>query len=203
MGYDNIMSSQDSDIGHVNPRRERLLDAALQVFAEKGLHGATTKDLASAAGVAPGLIYHYFSSKEELLFEVIRKRGFLPQMRTILSEAPADRPAAEVLRLLCHGFANLLAERAALVRVVVREAQGNAEMAAPFATMVAEGVGLLSEFLRARTASGELREHDMDAAARTILFAIVMGQLTDSSDKGFRERLVELTLLGLLPRGID
>lgn len=181
-------------------RREKIIDAALGVFAEKGLYGATTKDLAAAAGIVPGLLYHYFESKEQLLLTVIRERGFFPQMRDILQNAPAEQPVQDVLVALCNNFAALLSEREALVRVVIREAQGHPSIALPFAEFVSEGARLLNDFLRTRVETGELRAHDSNAVARVLLFSIVMGQLTQSSDESFRSSLVDVTLSGLRPR---
>jgi AcrR family transcriptional regulator len=48
-------------------RRRELIDAALRVFAEKGFAGSSIVDVGKAAGVSPGLIYHYFDSKEAML----------------------------------------------------------------------------------------------------------------------------------------
>src|SRR5690606_35902800 len=53
-------------------RREEILRAALRVFAERGLKNATVSDIARAAGMSHGLLYHYFASKDalvEALFE--------------------------------------------------------------------------------------------------------------------------------------
>jgi AcrR family transcriptional regulator len=178
-------------------RREHLIDAGLRVFADHGFHGATTKLLAAAAGVAPGLLYHYFPSKEHLLLAVIRERGFLPQMRSMLTNAAEEQSAHEVLRALCYSFAKLLAEREALVRVVVREAQGSKEFAAPFGSVISEGAQLLSDFLDARIRSGEFRPHDTQAAARAILFTIVMGQFTRTTDDRLLDGLLDVTLQGI------
>jgi AcrR family transcriptional regulator len=49
-------------------RRQQILTAALDVFAEQGFEGATTKEIAEQADVTQGLIYFYFPSKEELFF---------------------------------------------------------------------------------------------------------------------------------------
>lgn len=49
----------------------QILDAALDVFAHKGFHSATIADIAQKAGVAKGLLYHYYSSKEELLSHIV------------------------------------------------------------------------------------------------------------------------------------
>ena len=49
----------------------QILDAALDVFAHKGFHSATIADIAQKAGIAKGLLYHYYSSKEELLSHIL------------------------------------------------------------------------------------------------------------------------------------
>src|SRR5213078_459373 len=53
-------------------KRRLLLDAAVRVFARKGYHTCRVGDIAEEAGVAHGLLYHYFSSKEEVLETVFR-----------------------------------------------------------------------------------------------------------------------------------
>lgn len=55
--------------------RAKLLDAALDVFAEKGLHGASVEDLAAAAGFTKGALYSNFATKEELFGAVIDEQG--------------------------------------------------------------------------------------------------------------------------------
>ena len=52
-------------------RKKRIMDAATQIFREKGFQKATTKEIAEAADVAEGTIYNYFESKEHLLIEII------------------------------------------------------------------------------------------------------------------------------------
>lgn len=47
-------------------RREAILDGALRVFAERGFHGATTKELAKAAGISEALMFRHFPTKEDL-----------------------------------------------------------------------------------------------------------------------------------------
>ncbi len=54
-------------------RRKQILDAATQVFAEKGFHRATIKDIARVAGIADGTIYTYFSSKTEVLLGILHR----------------------------------------------------------------------------------------------------------------------------------
>ena len=52
--------------------RRRLLDSSLQLFVHKGFAGTTVRDIAKAAGVSPGLMFHYFPSKQAILQEHVR-----------------------------------------------------------------------------------------------------------------------------------
>lgn len=56
-------------------RREELLELAASMFAERGLRATTVRDIADAAGILSGSLYHHFSSKEQMVDEVLR--GFL------------------------------------------------------------------------------------------------------------------------------
>jgi AcrR family transcriptional regulator len=56
-------------------RREELLELAAAMFAERGLRATTVRDIADGAGILSGSLYHHFSSKEEMVDEVLR--GFL------------------------------------------------------------------------------------------------------------------------------
>ena len=58
-------------------RRRQILDAAVQVFAQEGFHACRVSDIAREAGVAHGLIYHYFDSKDEVLNELFVERWSL------------------------------------------------------------------------------------------------------------------------------
>ncbi|WP_272938788.1 TetR family transcriptional regulator KstR2 [Mycolicibacterium agri] len=56
-------------------RREELLDLAATMFAERGLRATTVRDIADSAGILSGSLYHHFSSKEQMVDELLR--GFL------------------------------------------------------------------------------------------------------------------------------
>lgn len=74
--------------------RAVILSAARTVFAERGLDGATLRDIARAAGVDPSLLLHYFGSKESLFFESVRDRIF-PQMEQVLSRSSKPEAVAK------------------------------------------------------------------------------------------------------------
>ena len=58
-------------------KRRQILDAAIRVFARQGFHSTRVSDIADEAGVAYGLVYHYFKSKEEVLNELFSERWSL------------------------------------------------------------------------------------------------------------------------------
>src|ERR671911_615573 len=58
-------------------KRRQILDAAIHVFAHQGFHACRVSDIADEAGVAYGLVYHYFSSKEQVLNELFTERWSL------------------------------------------------------------------------------------------------------------------------------
>ncbi len=67
-------------------RRNQILDAATRVFAEKGFHPATIKDVAKAAGVADGTIYNYFENKTALIIGILDRLNETDQREDDLSQ---------------------------------------------------------------------------------------------------------------------
>ena len=70
-------------------KRRLILDAAVRVFARQGFHTCRVSDIADEAGVAYGLVYHYFSSKEEILNTLFLERWDI--MLAAIAEADASR----------------------------------------------------------------------------------------------------------------
>lgn len=78
--------------------RERILDAAADVMSRRGLPGATTKEIARAAGCSEALLYKHFADKEEIFLAVLRDR--LPSLVTLLKGLPGragERTVGELL----------------------------------------------------------------------------------------------------------
>jgi TetR/AcrR family fatty acid metabolism transcriptional regulator len=77
-------------------KRQVILDAAVRVFARQGFHTCRVSDIADEAGVAYGLVYHYFSSKEQMLDTIFLDRWNV--MLTAIAEADASgRPPRDKL----------------------------------------------------------------------------------------------------------
>jgi len=101
-------------------RRRQILDAAVKVFARSGFHTSRVGDIAEEAGVAYGLVYHYFKSKDELLETIFRDTWtqMLARVQEVeKSGVPADEQVRQVTALLLRTWRR----DPDLVRVLVRE----------------------------------------------------------------------------------
>ena len=157
-------------------RRKTILRAAVEVFARKGYHGCRIADVAREAGVAYGLVYHYFRNKEELLQLVFEAGwgGFVTRIREA-AEGPATLDA-KVERIFQVAFDGYRADPRG-VRVLVLEfargpGTGEANRRGAFAEIMQITEGM---FERAR-ARGELRQElDPSLCAAMLFGAVEMG----------------------------
>jgi AcrR family transcriptional regulator len=78
-------------------KRRQILDAAVRVFARQGFHSTRVADIADEAGVAYGLVYHYFKSKDEVLNELFSERWSL--LLVAIEEADRDGDLAPRAKL--------------------------------------------------------------------------------------------------------
>jgi AcrR family transcriptional regulator len=67
--------------------RERIVEVATTVIASEGLHGATMREIASAAGVSTGYITHYFEDKQALVVEALRRTNAIAARRVLRAAA--------------------------------------------------------------------------------------------------------------------
>src|SRR5215467_13105894 len=81
-------------------RREQILQAGLTVFAGKGLAAAKISDIAAAADLSYGLVYHYFHDKEELYFALV-ERALQGTLRLTIAALEQPGTAWERLSTLC------------------------------------------------------------------------------------------------------
>ncbi len=88
-------------------KRQQILDAAIRVFARKGYFGSRVADIADEAGIAYGLIYHYFTNKDELLLAIFHETWSLLLDRIRQTQGgPQDarEKLKEIARFLLKGF---------------------------------------------------------------------------------------------------
>lgn len=179
-------------------RREQLLQAALNLFSSRGWDGASIKELADTVGVAPGLIYHYFESKEDLLTKVIERYGFIPELRRVLIPS-SERPTQDVLPEIARAFYDLLEEKGRVICIFVREGLVKEELHHRWVAMTNEACKLLANYLDARVEAGELRPHNTEVTARMILHTVVMLHLVNSPPDRLKD-LVEIVMNGIAQR---
>jgi AcrR family transcriptional regulator len=169
-------------------KRRLILDAAVRVFARKGYHSSRVGDIAEEAGVAHGLLYHYFRSKEELLETIFREtwRDLLDAVRTIedTDESARDRLAG-VAKILLRAWRR----DPDLVRVLVREVTRSSHLQRRIVEIDAAFAALERIIARGQE-DGEFRA-DVDprmvsyvfyGAVEEILTGWVLGQLEDGDE---------------------
>jgi TetR/AcrR family transcriptional regulator, fatty acid metabolism regulator protein len=188
-------------------KRQFLLDAAVRVFARKGYHTCRVGDIAEEAGVAHGLLYHYFSSKEEVLETIFRDTWGL-MLSTIESVQEPGEPARESLRKVAAIVLRTWGTDPDLVRVLVREVTRSPQIQQEIAE-VDQAFTLLRGLIERGQESGEFRA-DIDpkfgatvfyGALEEVLTGWVMGQLRDGEEDVARaEHTVVEMLCGGLAR---
>ncbi|MBV9364248.1 MAG: TetR/AcrR family transcriptional regulator [Solirubrobacterales bacterium] len=101
-------------------KRRVILDAAMRVFARQGFHTCRVSDIADEAGVAYGLVYHYFSSKDEILDTLFLERWNV--MLAAIAEADrTQRSPREKLRAIAGFIVDSYRYEPELMKVIVVE----------------------------------------------------------------------------------
>lgn len=181
-------------------RQEQLLEVAAQLFAHHGLEGTTTRDIAREAGVSPGLLYHYYPSKEDLLLAVVGHLDPTTRIRELL-EGHEERNAVEVLPRMMAGLSVLFGERRDLIWLLMRAAERFPAVAEALKRMEQEVATLLAGYLQARVQAGELRPHDSRRLALGMYRALAMEHLAEPAGQVETAAFAETVLFGLVPRG--
>jgi AcrR family transcriptional regulator len=169
-------------------KRRLILDAAVRVFARKGYHTSRVGDIAEEAGVAHGLLYHYFRSKEELLETIFREtwRNVLDAVRSVeeTDESARDRLAG-IAKILLRAWRR----DPDLVRVLVREVTRSSHLQRRVVEIDAAFDGL-ERIIRRGQEEGEFRpdveprmvSYVFYGAVEEILTGWVLGQLEDGDE---------------------
>lgn len=186
-------------------KRRLILDAAVHVFAHKGYHTSRVGDIAEQAGVAHGLLYHYFASKEELL-ETVFRETWSELLEAISRVEAKEEPAREQLRQVAAILLRSWRRDPDLVRVLVREI-GRSQTLPAKVDEIGQVFAAIERIVERGRADGELRA-DLDSrlaswifygAIEEILTGWVLGQLPDGEeDVAAAERtLVDVIVGGL------
>ena len=100
-------------------KRQQILDAAVRVFARQGFHTTRVADVADEAGVAYGLVYHYFRSKDQILNELFSERWSL--LLATIEQTDGDTPARERLAAVAGFIIDSYRHDPELMKVIIVE----------------------------------------------------------------------------------
>ncbi len=175
------------------------------MFADQGYHGARVGDIASQAGVAHGLLYHYFASKEDVL-RTIFTENWGELIRRFHAVAVTDEPAEEKLKGIAKILLRTWRNDPALVTVMVREVARSHQLQEQVED-VREAFAIVERVIEEGQAQGSFRR-DVDARLASwlvyggleeVLTGWVLQQIPDSDeDVALAERTaISLALGGL------
>ena len=148
-------------------KRRVLLEAAVRVFARRGFHAARVGDIAEEAGVAHGLLYHYFSSKEEVL-ETIFRETWADLLAAVRDVEESGEPAQEQLRQVAAILLRSWWRDPDLVRVLVRGVTRSSELDRRVGD-VGDAFAAIERIVRRGQEAGELRP-EIDARLTSVIF---------------------------------
>jgi TetR/AcrR family fatty acid metabolism transcriptional regulator len=186
-------------------KRRQLLDAAVRVFARKGFHASRVGDIAEEAGVAHGLLYHYFDSKDQVL-EAVFHENWSVLLARISSVEEGDEPAVDQLRHITAIVLRTWLHLPDVVRVVVREFGRSPELAQRIGEL-AQPIEAIERVIARGIERGEFRSDVDPRVAATVVYGSIDELLTawvldrlpaGEKDVAEAERtLLEVSLLGL------
>lgn len=177
----------------------------MRVFARSGYHTSRVADIAEEAGVAHGLLYHYFGSKEEVLDTIFREnwRQLVQRFRAVEdSPEPPDEQLRAVAKILLRTWRN----DPDLVRVMVREVARGPQLSAQVEE-IREGFVSIQRIVEHGQADGVFRR-ELDprlvswifyGALEEVLTGWVLGQLPDGDEEVAR---AERTIVDVVCAGI-
>ena len=151
-------------------RPAELIEAAIDVFAEKGFAAARLDDVARRAGASKGTAYLYFPNKEALFKAAVREFVVASIAMGEREVAEWNGTSAELLRRMLAHWAEVIHSRhGGLLKLIVAEARNFPDLAAWYHTEVAErGRRLIAAVLRRGIERGEFRPVDIAATAEVI-----------------------------------
>jgi TetR/AcrR family fatty acid metabolism transcriptional regulator len=172
----------------VPDRRRAILDAAVRVFARQGFHACRVSDIADEAGVAYGLLYHYFPSKEEVLNTLFLERwGVMLEMIREVDREPI--PVREKLGTIASFILDSYRHDPDLMKVIIVEVTRAANsFGQTHLGQIREAYRLIGEIVTKAQQEGIFKaEIDAEFAAMTFYGAI--------------EQVLTGWIFGLLPQG--
>ncbi len=194
----------------IEARRNQILDAAASVFAEKGYHRATTKEIASAAGVSEGTIYNYFDNKADLLIGMMTRLAELRELPRELEDALHSDAREFLVTIFRDRMGRIVQSHEQMFQAILPEILANPELRERYYQEFVQPTAIMLEgYIQARVQQGDVRPIDVSLAVRAVqgMFVglLMMRMLGDGPIRAGWDDLPEVigTIIfdGLSPRG--
>lgn len=156
--------------------KDRVLDAAAQVFSRKGYDGATTAEICSEAGVSSGALYGHFGSKAELFAATLRSRG-PDEVERLLAVGGSTAQVVEALGERGVALAHRRPAEGSLLIEAIVAAKRHPDVRDLLTTSFAEGEQRFTDSLQAGQASGAIDPGIRTAAVSRFITMLVLGSL--------------------------
>src|SRR5437660_7986372 len=208
MSIHSVMARQSlvtSEVSRPHSKRERILRAATDVFAQSGYFNAKVSDIAKAAGVADGTIYLYFDGKEDLLTSIFRDhtRNYLQSLERDL--ANVNRPAERIRIAIRHHLETLGRDRSLAIVAQVELRHSLKFMALLSHQEVADYLNILRKIVEHGQSEGVFRRNLHPQLVAKAVFGILDEMVTSwvLSEKDYAlgdqsDQIADLILTGLL-----
>jgi AcrR family transcriptional regulator len=151
-----MASAQPAAEGAIDKRRV-ILDAAVRVFARQGFHTCRVSDIADEAGVAYGLVYHYFASKDQILDTLFLERWDV-MLQAIADADASERSPRDKLAAIAGFIIESYRHDPELMKVIIVEVTRAANtFGRTHLTKIREAYALIAEIVRRAQADGVFR----------------------------------------------
>jgi AcrR family transcriptional regulator len=152
----------------IQARRNQILDAAAAVFAEKGFHRATTKEIAKTAGVSEGTIYNYFDSKADLLIGIMTRLAELEHLDEELADA-LQGEAHDFLIAISRHRMGLIQQNDEMIQAIMPEMLVNPALRERFyQQFMRPTMTLLEKYIQTRIELGHIRPLNVPLTVRAV-----------------------------------
>jgi AcrR family transcriptional regulator len=161
-------------------KRRQILDAAVRVFARQGFHGCRVSDIADEAGVAYGLVYHYFDSKEEVLDTLFLERWDLMLAMIADVDARNDQTPREKLHEVASFIFDSYRYDPELMKVIIVEVTRAANtFGRTHLAKIREAYQQITGIVERAQADGVFRQEIEPAFAALAFYGLVEQVLTE------------------------
>ena len=179
--------------------RAALIDAARELFADKGFAATGREEIVERAGVTRGAMYHHFGSKEDLFRAVYEQLETKLMEAIVVAAAAAATDPIEQLRLGARAYLDAAADDPAVRRVVLLDAPSvlSAEVRHELAEIY--GMGVTREVLAQAMAAGRIARQPVEVLAPIVLAALHQAAelVADGQDRAEVGAIVDRMIEGL------